>query len=205
MKRHVPILCAAVLSLLLGGCGITLIDAQPPASIYDLSAPAIEGGGETVTWQLVVEEPGAVRALGTNRITLYRSGNEIQYFKGARWSDRGPRLIQSRIIETLEATGRIVSVGRETSGIHADYRLKTELRDFQAVYDKSGAPRIVVTLSAKLFDTKSRRVVAARVFTASERAGSSRLDAIVRSFDSVLGQVTVEVSDWALVSGDAVG
>lgn len=189
-------------SLSLAGCGFTLIDSQPPAAIYDISAPEMSGAGDPVTWQLIVEEPGTVRALSTNRITLVRDGNSIQYFKDARWSDRGPRLIQARMIETLENTGRIDAVGRETSGLNADVRLKTELRAFQAVYDGGAAPTIEVALSAKLISTKSREVIAAQVFSSSKEASSGRIADIVSAFDEALGDVALEISDWTFENGE---
>jgi cholesterol transport system auxiliary component len=202
MIKHTRIFFAAFLSLLLAGCsGFTLIEQQPAPSLFNLKSPSGGIDGESVDWQLIVEEPDSVRALGTNRITLMRRGNEIQYYKGARWTDRGPRLLQARIIEVLEDSGRILSVGRETSGINADYRLKTELRDFHAHYSGAGAPTIVVTVSAKLLEAKSRRIVAAEVFSVREVSDSSKLEAIVLAFNLAAGKVTLKVSDWALEAG----
>lgn len=202
MIKHTRTLSAAVLSLLLVGCsGFSLIEQQPAPSLFDLKSPSVSEGGEKVDWQLIVEEPDSVRALGTNRITLMRPGNEIQYYKGARWADRGPRLLQARLIEVLEDSGRIISVGRETSGINADYRLKTELRDFHADHTGSGAPKIVITLSAKLLEAKTRHIVAAQIFTVSETSDSGRLEDIVAAFDLASGKLTLKVSDWALDTG----
>lgn len=194
---------ALVLSLPMAGCGFTLIDQEPAPAIYDLRAPHVDKGGDPVTWQLVVEEPDALKTLGTNRIMLVRGGNEIQFYKGARWSDRGPRLIQSRLIEALENTGRIASVGNESSGINADVRLTLDLRDFEAVYEGSGAPTVKVTLSAKLLDSRSRDVSAARIFSASSEARSGRLDDIVDAFDDALGRAIVDIASWTLAKGEA--
>ena len=202
MSSKRSIIAIIPLSLALAGYGFTLIDSQPPAAIYDISAPNVSKDGERVPWQLIVEEPGTVRALSTNRITLVRDGNSIQYFKDARWTDRGPRLIQARLIETLENTGRIDAVGRETSGLNADIRLKSELRSFQAVYGSGQVPTIKVELSTKLVSSKSREVLAAEVFSASSKADSGRIADIVAAFDEALGDVAIQMSDWAFANGE---
>lgn len=191
----------ATMTLGLSGCGFTLIDKEPAPAIYDLHAPTkMEQAGDPVSWQLIVEEPSSVKALGTNRITLVREGNSVEYYKGARWTDRGPRLIQARIIEALEDSGRIASVGRETSGLNADVRLKMDLRKFQAVYDGAGAPTIEIEISGKLLDSRSRDIVATEIFTTAEVADSSRLNDIVRAYNKALGKTARKMALWTLAT-----
>mgnify|MGYP003345153382 CR=1 FL=1 len=49
--------------------------------------------------------------------------------------------MQTLIIESLENSGKIVAVGRESVGLRADYILQSDLREFQAELDsRGGAP-----------------------------------------------------------------
>lgn len=212
MKMHskafatkvVRTLALSFLSLPLAACGITLIDTQPAPQIYDLSAPGQSTQGEAVAWELIVEEPGTVRALGTNRIALKTRDNSIQYYQGARWSDRGPALVQSRIIEALENSGRIMSVGSETSGINAKFRLKSNLRNFDADVSGSGKPTIKVVLNVKLFSARTRSIVATRLLAANVEARSGKMRDVVTAFDEAVLDITQQTATWVLEAGEAV-
>lgn len=203
MKVKFKTLGTALFSVSLAGCGFSLIDTQPPPQIYDLTAPDVSTAGDAVTWQLIVEEPSTIRALGTNRIALRRSDNSIQYYQGTRWSDRGPRLFQARVIEALEDTGRIMSVGGETSGLNAKFRLKSNLRDFHAEVGGGGAPTVSVTLSAKLLNARSREVMATTLIEKKVKAGSGKIDAVVSAFDEAVQAVAGEAATWVLETGEA--
>lgn len=195
-------LALAFLALPIASCGVTLIDTQPPPQIYDLSAPDAATEGAPVVWALIVEEPATVRALGTNRIALRRSDNSIQYYQGARWSDRGPALMQSRIIEALENSGRILSVGSETSGIKSRYRLKSNLRDFHSDLGTGSKPTIRVTLNAKLFSVRTRDIVATRLLTKDVQARSGKMGDVVKAFDEAAQDVTGQAVAWVLEAGE---
>lgn len=209
MARVMPVAAKALilsfLALPLAACGFTLIDTQPAPQIYDLTAPVAITDGDAVEWELIVEEPITVRALGTNRIALKTRDNSIQYYQGARWSDRGPALVQSTIIETLENSGRILSVGAETSGINSKYRLKSNLRDFQADISGGGNPTIKVTLNAKLFSARTRGIVATRLLSAEVVARSAKMTDIIKAFDEATRDITGQAAAWALEAGEAQG
>lgn len=200
MKRSVRTILVVTFAASLAGCGISLIDTQPAPEIYDLGAPSMSEGGEVITWQLIVEEPSAIRALGTNRVALKRGGNAILYYKGARWSDRGPNLIQARLIEALEDTGRIMSVGGETSGINARYRLKTNLRVFHA--EVNGGATAVVGLSVQLLDVHTRKIVATTLVEKRVKAHSGKIGDVVTAFDEAAQEAIRDIADWVLEAGE---
>ena len=98
---------AAVLAfaVALSACG-----GQAPPT-FDLNAPQTltkaRGAGRG---QLVVVEPTALSVLNTDRIVI-RTQGEIAYLSRAQWSDRLPRLVQSRIVEGFENGSRLRAVG----------------------------------------------------------------------------------------------
>lgn len=202
MKVLVKACLVVTLAAALSGCGFSLIDTQPPPEIYDLSAPEMSAQGAPVAWQLIVEEPSAIRAFGTNRIALKHSDNSIQYFKGARWSDRGPSLFQARLIETFEDTGRIMSVGGETSGINAKYRLKSNLRDFHADVG-GGATTVMISVSVKLLNARTRNVIATTLVERQIKSRSGKIGDVVMAFDEAVRGVASETTEWVLEAGEA--
>jgi cholesterol transport system auxiliary component len=112
-----------------------------------------------------VGAPDAPASLDTERIALSRTPNTMDYFANAAWSDRVPVLVQRLLIQTFDASNRIVAVDRDTTGLENDYVLQTEIRDFEARYDTRTERRG----SSSAFRPKSRACRSARSSPASMR------------------------------------
>ena len=66
-----------------------------------------------------------MHALETDRIMVRQGGDKISYYKGIAWSDRLPRLVQARMIETFQNSGAVkaVSAFRRLQSRHRVARL----------------------------------------------------------------------------------
>src|SRR4051812_24090334 len=148
--RIIRFLGLTCLTLVLGACALP--GAGEPPQLYTLTPKStFETTLPKVDWQLVIERPVASSGLNSQRIALQRSPVTVDYFARANWTDSAPLLVQTLLIESFENTGKIAAVTRETSQLRADYILQTELREFQAEYDKSNAPpEVRVRLNGKL-------------------------------------------------------
>lgn len=187
----------------LGGCNGLLLSDRPPPSLFRLSPKSsFPADLPSVDWQLVLEAPVADAGLNTQRIALTRSPHQIEYYARANWTDRAPAMVQTMMIESFENSGRIVSVGRESLGLRADFVLKSELREFQAVYDGGGPPVVYVGLALKLVEMPRRAIVAATDLGATARAEADTLEAVIRAFDEASGRVLKELVAWVLRSGE---
>src|SRR5580658_7790649 len=119
-RRHV---LWAVPCLALGACS-NIIGPLPASQFYVLNpAQSQKTGGEKVTWSLAIARPTAPDFLDGNRIALARDGVELDYYANAIWTDDLPALVETLLLEGFESTRRIEKVGREESGLHADYKL----------------------------------------------------------------------------------
>ncbi len=185
--------------LALSGCSILPISDEAP-TLYTLSPKnTFDTDLPTVTKQLLVELPIAAEGLNSHRIALSRDLLSIDYFAKARWTERGPQLVQTLLVESFENTGKIISVAREGSDLRADYSLKTELREFQAEYaDSASPPNINVRIIAKLIKLPERVIVAAESFETNLPAGGTAMQDIVTTFDEALGKVLKRVVLWAM-------
>jgi cholesterol transport system auxiliary component len=153
--------------------------------------------------QLLVELPIANSGLDVSQIALRTSPTSLAYFADVNWTDRAPALIQTLIVESLENTGRIVSVARDTVGLRADWLLKTELRDFQAEYAGQpgrSAPGIRMRLTAKLVRMPGRTIEDSRTFEAVVPAGGVSMQAVIDAFDTAAGMVMRDLAAWTLRS-----
>ncbi len=202
MSRNHRIFAALGLSnlLLLCACGSLLPLSAPEATLYNLTPQARFGDQlPEVDWQLVVEEPLTRGGLDNNRIAVRPSPTEVQYFAGARWTERTPRMVQSLLVETFEDTGKIVAVGRQTIGLRSDYNLKSELREFQAEYFEDGKPpKVRIRLHVKLVRQPRQEIIAAKTFHHVLVADGRKMPQVVEAFDETLGVVLREVVSWSL-------
>ena len=176
---------------MLGGCGV-IPKVNNPVPLYTLSAVTqFDRSLPKVDWQLVVGTPVASADLDTTRIALTRSPGVVEYFAKGAWADNAPILLQDKLIESFEASGAIVAVGRDAVGLRPDYVLQSELRDFQAEFSGE-APTAHLRLTAKLVRMPDRRIVANITIEQKVAAAGNSLPQIVDAFDRAAGEAFQE-------------
>lgn len=185
IARGIRAACLAALALGLVGCG-----GSAPAT-YDLSAPTATTGGR-LAGALVINEPTAILPIDSDRIVIRTGGESVAYLSGAQWSDRLPRLVQTRLIETFERSGHLGRVGRP--GLAASYVLVTELRRFEVDVARNEA---VVEISARIVSDSAARIVAAQVFTAAAPASGTQGGQAAVALDAALGDAMRRIVAWS--------
>jgi cholesterol transport system auxiliary component len=185
------------------GCSGLVPGQRPPPAFYRLTPKSTFAENlPRAEWQLILEPPVANAALDTVRIALVRQPMEIEYYARANWTDQAPAMVQTLMIESFENSNRIVSIGRESLGLRADFVVKSELREFQAEYLEPGAPRAHVTINVKMVQMPRREIVANQSFTARAPAASDRLPDVVEAFDVALGTCLRDLVEWTLKTGE---
>ena len=185
----------AIVVGVLAGCSAIL--PTPAVDTYDLSPAQAAGVAVGRTLQVLVPEPASDRAFDTDRIVVRPGPTEIAYFSGAQWADRLPRLLQSRLIGALEASGRFRAAGRPGQGLAIDRQVVTEIRAFD--YEAT-ARRVVIDLSVKLMDDRSGRVIVASTFRAEEACGDDPKSAVA-AFDRAQQRLLPEIVAWVAKRG----
>lgn len=189
MSRSAPALAAGVLCLGLLGCA--LAGSKPPAT-YDLVAPrSFSAKPRPAPWQLVVYEPTAVHALETNRLMVRPQADQVSYYKDVAWSDRLPRLVQARIIETFQNSGSVKAVSSGTG----QYALVTDLRAFQ-IDVTSGKAYAEIEIFAKLVNTGSGKVVATKGFSARVPATTDSPGDAIAALNQAFTEVLQDTMTW---------
>jgi len=189
-KAHVTAVLACAV---LGGCGGVTI---PPAT-FDLRPPRVM----TVTapkparFQLVVNEPSAVRSLGTNRILVKPDPEQVTYYKGAAWSDQLPRLVQARMVQAFQNAGLVRAVGSRADRLDADLELASQLNAFQVEINQGDATAHV-SLYVKVIDGKRGRMVASRAFETRVPTSYNNATVMVASLNEAFDSVMRDVVPW---------
>ena len=182
-----------------------------PKSTYPDDLPKVD-------WQLLVEQTASPAGLDTQRIAVAYSPIELDYFARTNWTDRAPEMVLRLLVESFENSGKIIAVGRDSIGLRSNIVLKTELREFQAEYNRvtvSGqsaegatglgdAPAIRVRIAAKLVKMPQRIITASRTFEYVIMAEKNSMEAIVGSFDEALGKTLKGIVIWTLTEGEKI-
>jgi len=192
MSRSAPILAAGLICLGLVGCAIAGGGGGRGPDTYDLVAPrSFAGSTRAAPWQLLVYEPTAVHALETDRLMVRPRPEQVSYYKDVAWSDRLPRLVQARMIESFQNSGAVKAVSA-TSG---QFGLATELRAFQ-VDVSSGRAAAEVDIFAKLVNTSSGRVIATRGFSARVPATTDKAADVIAALNQAFTEVQQDIITW---------
>lgn len=177
-----------------GGCA-ALIPKPAPAT-FDLQAPtSFPSSIGATSVQFAITEPNVVGALDSERIVVRPGASEITYLAKVQWSDRVPKLVQARLIEAFRNTGRVRSVGLPGGAVTNDIGLVTDLQAFQIDADAGAA---VISVAVRIVSDQTGRVVASRIFNASEPVSSDNADDMVAAMNAAFERVAVEIVVWTL-------
>jgi cholesterol transport system auxiliary component len=178
--------------LCLGLVGCALAAGSKPPATYDLVAPrSFAAAPRQAQWQLVIYEPTAVHALETERLMVRPSADQVSYYKGVAWSDRLPRLVQARMIETFQNSGAVKAV----SSSIGQYALVTDLRAFQ-IDVSSGKAYAEIEIFAKLVNTSTGKVVSTKGFSARVPAATDKPGDAIAALNQAFTEVLQDTTTW---------
>jgi cholesterol transport system auxiliary component len=188
---------ASALAAALAGCA-QLLGVSAPGKLYRLTAKSTYPPGlQHLSRQLLVDVPVGTGGLDTTRIALSRSAVSIDYFADSEWTNPIPLLVQTALLESFENSRTLTAVDRESSGLNADFILRTEIRHFEAVYDSPDRPpEVWVAIYARLVDSRERSIAAQASFERRGAAAANDVPSIVLAFDEALGGTMKDIVIW---------
>lgn len=164
---------------------------------YDLTAPddfsSIRG---RTSAQILVPVPTALKSLDSEMIVVRPNDSEITYFGDAQWSDRLPRVIQEKLIQSFEMSNRVRSVAKPGEGVVVDYKISATIRQFDLLEVGSGQAKAI--LAVKIINDRNGRVRASRTFTATLPANLSSPASGVIALDKALDQILLDIVGWVV-------
>ncbi|TGE01895.1 ABC-type transport auxiliary lipoprotein family protein [Methylobacterium nonmethylotrophicum] len=187
-RRRPGPLVALGLALLVGACGS---GAAP--TTFDLTALPGAARSGAARRSIVVAEPVGLQPFEADRIIVREPGGAVSYLGGGQWADRLPRLVQTRLIQSLENANRLKSVSRPGDKVAADTILITDLRAFDI---NAGTREAVVDLSAKLIQESSGTVIAAKIFQARVPVAAVSAPVAANGLDRALSLVLADMVRW---------
>ncbi len=189
-----PVKLAVLLPMLgaaLAGCG----GAKNDTFDLSVSQATVTQAPSLRSRQLLVAEPTALKALDSENIVVRLSGSEVQYLANSQWSDRLPRMVQSKLVEAFEDTGRLGGVGRPGQGLAIDYQVVSDIRAFE-IDTKNNVAN--VEISVKLLNDRNGTVRAQEVFRSSARVTGTGSANFVKAMDAAFSAASRDIVAWTL-------
>lgn len=191
MAPHPLLLATPLIAALLTGCG-----SSANNDTFDLSMTPTATGPVMKNRQILVPVPTAVKMLDSDQVVVRVSPSEVQYLADSRWGDALPKLVQSKLVEAFENSGRLGGVGKPGQGLAIDYQVVTDIRSFEVT--TVGARVATVEISAKLLNDRNGSVRAQNVFKASVPVAGTENRRFIEALDRAFSKVGAEIVDWSL-------
>ena len=196
LKRTLSALALAACAALLAGC-ITLLPDEEPAQLYRFDGDIQPAAASQAAPFAVARLGGSfVQAAANDRI-LTMTGSRAAYVAGSRWVSPASVLFNealSRAFDSDPGPARLLTRGDFSK---ADYVLRVDVTEFEAVYDQGAraAPEVLVSLRATLTGA-DRQLAGSKAFEIRVRASDNRVAAIVAAYDQAVGQALGELVAW---------
>ena len=174
-------------ALLLAGCG------SSPLATFDLSAPMAGVKARSARGVLAIPGPVAAAPSDGDRIVVRTGPSSVAVIKGAQWTDRLPRLLQSRLIQTFENAKLLRSVSRPGDGVTPDRALAWEVRRFEM---DAATGQAVVEMSVKVLDP-SGRVLGGQIFSAQAPGDANQGETASLALNAASNDVMRQIVAWA--------
>lgn len=178
--------------VLLGGCEIF---KGPPPETFNLAAPAIVSQrGASTSAQILIPQPSAIATLNTTGIVVMQ-GARYSYYPDSQWPDKLPVVVQARVMEAFEKSGRVRAVGRPGEGLSIDYALLIDIRAFEFEADTYEAE---VEIAVRVMNDRNGSILGTRTFSARVPIGADSPDGVVSGLSAAFDQVVIDLVDWSL-------
>ena len=186
---------AVLLAVALGGCAAL---GRTPPDTYEISAPKVSA---TVPargrLQLLVPDPTAIKTLDSNQIVVKPTSYTVEYLQNSQWSDRLPRIVQLRMVQAFENSGRVGAVGVPGQGLAIDYQVVFEIRRFE-IDAIAGRNAAVIEIATKVLNDRNGTVRATKIFTQSAPVRGTGNAAFVAALDQAFNGIAGDIVSWTL-------
>lgn len=175
-------------SVLLTACSSTLAPLT-----YDLNAPRLTPTPRRSRRTIVITLPKAVATYDTERVVVREAGGVLSYLPEAQWSDRLPKLLQTRLLQAFEFSG-FPNIGRPDDQLAVDMTLATEIVAFEIDAARGGVAS--VSLGTKLVDERNGSIPASTLLSATMPGSLEDGRTAVAGLDAALASVSQQMLQW---------
>ncbi|PZQ58161.1 MAG: ABC transporter [Phenylobacterium zucineum] len=188
----------AATALALSGC-VSLLPKTKPAHLYRFGQPLAAEAITAPQGTVGVFRAASIfqRESAGDRLLTITDG-KAAYVAETRWVAPAAILWDEAVLAAFDADHgpvRVISRGEPAS---ADYALRLDVRNFEAVYEHGAkaAPTVVVRVRAAITGGKDRSLISDKIFEKRVKAADNRVGAIVPAYDRAVAEILAEVVEW---------
>lgn len=171
--------------------------SAPAKDTFGLTATPAVSGPVRKGRQILIANPTAVQMLDSENIVVHVSGQEYQFLGDSQWSDRLPKLVQLKLAQAFQNSGKVGGAGLPGDGLAIDQQVQTTINTFEISASEGLA---VVDVTARLLNDRNGQVRALKTFHAAVPISGSGNKAYIAALNSAFGQVSGEIVTWALAT-----
>jgi cholesterol transport system auxiliary component len=178
--------------------------SQPAAAIYDFGmqhaphAKQIPPQPRLQRKSLLIADASTPSWLDNTAIhyrLLYHNPAQTHTYAHSRWIATPAALLTQQLRNRI-VTGTQEHVIKDGSPAKADYVLQIELEEFTQLFDTISESRIVIGLRASLIERNTRKLLAQKDFSTTEKAPSADAAGAVFALSAASDRITDELVDW---------
>ncbi len=168
--------------------------SKGPLPTFDLTASQIAvAPSKKPGKELVVADPTTSVRNDTQRIIVVASDGQSSFLDNAQWADSTPKLLQAKIIQSLENANFLAGVGRPSDGLTNDYQLLIDLRSFQI--SLVSPPKAEITFMAQIATPKGR-IIDGRAFHGEAPVKAMDPASAIEALNQAFTQSAAELVQW---------
>ncbi|MCD2177268.1 ABC-type transport auxiliary lipoprotein family protein [Rhizobium sp. C1] len=166
-----------------------------PKDLFGLSAVSSAPGPVRKGRQVLIANPVATQMLDSQNVVVRVSGQEYQFLGDSQWSDRLPKLVQLKLAQAFQNSGKVGGAGLPGEGLAIDEQIQTTINTFEISASENMA---VVDITARLLNDRNGQVRASKNFRAAVPVSGSGNKAYIAALNAAFGQVSGALVAWAL-------
>lgn len=187
----------------LAGC-VSFNKSQPTVSMYDFGTQQAQTTRQ-ISQQalqhrksLLIADATAPSWLDNNAIhyrLLYHNPTQSHAYASSRWI-AAPAALLTQQIRNRIVTRTNEQVIKDSSTAKTDYALHIELEEFIQLFDTMDASHIVIGLRASLVERNTRKLLAQKDLSITEKTPTADAAGAVFALSSASNQLINELVDW---------
>lgn len=192
MKYFIPFVFAALLII---GCSAPL---TPPVNEYTIlhSEHLQKEKAPLSPHTLSIASSKTVPSLSSQSLYYLREGGESGAYLYSRWSDTPTVLIQRSLTASLQEKGVFTSLIPQTSAIHADWVLESDLSAFYHRFPKNSKSEGFIDITYRLVDTSIKRSMESKRFVITAAAHTDDAIGGVNALTQATEELCTQVTEW---------
>lgn len=190
------LLLALAFALGASGCIRLLPKPPPPPMLFGLDAAPAGAAPAFAPKNVVISVavPDAPRALSGSDLA-WRKDGVLAYVEEASWQGRNLDLLQTLLVHTFDRSGKVRGAVRTGEG-GSNAEIHWDLIAFEVVEGAGLEARIQTNV--KLFETRTRRLIAQREFSDSVPMSDRSTGIAARALEQAARNTAAKIADWAI-------